>query len=275
MKSVFVQGVLNALETAGFKADAYAGASGSALPAMSAAMGRCNHVGVHYWQQVLSVRKQGFDMGETMLKVIAEWGGEPMNDNFFQPGTARVLIPASAVITEEAAAQTQSEGAKRLGRKLLIDIGRKDRTWIDQHLQFQLFDTHSPDETLKITRQNINDIVYASLRMLHTSKIPATINGKPYIDTSYTCVCPAMEMVEQGFSHVIAISTEPGQLYRDMLQLQPIPTIYQGVPVDIIQPEFDLATLGVDFTDSTDEGLLAVFQYGETRGRHFLKEFSV
>ena len=49
--------------------------------------------------------------------------------------------------------------------------------------------------------------------MLHAWDIPAWINEKPYIDASYTCLCPVIEMIDAGYKQVIAINNEPGIFY--------------------------------------------------------------
>ncbi len=100
--------------------------------------------------------------------------------------------------------------------------------------------------------------------------IPAWINEKPYIDASYTCMCPAIEMIDAGYKQVIAISNEPGIFYRDMFGKTVIRENYQGIDIHIIKPDIDLKEMGVDFTNATPEGLLAVYQHGQEKGKEFL-----
>ncbi len=53
LKAVFIQGVLNGLEAGGLRADAYAGASASAVPAACAAAGLCNAQGIGYTAKLI------------------------------------------------------------------------------------------------------------------------------------------------------------------------------------------------------------------------------
>lgn len=271
MKGIFIQGVLNAFETAGLRADAYAGASASALPAVSASAGLCNFVHYHYWQRVQQLLQQpGQDLSHVMYTVTREWNArdEPFKRELFQAGRPRLLIPANFVKSKSAAELTQSEKSRRLGRQLLIDIGRKDRTWVVRNLELHLFDTHSGQ--YRLTPDNLSDVAYASTRMIHWS-VPAWIDGQPYVDASYTCACPVAEMVALGYTEVIAISTETGNVYRDIFTDKIIPGELNGVPIHIIRPEYELKKAGVDFTACTAEGLVTAFQHGEAQGYTFLK----
>lgn len=270
MKGVFIQGVLNALETGGLYADAYAGASASALPAAGAVAKLCNFVGIDYWRKVQALLKQpGNDLSHVMRILSREWASpdEPFIRELFQPERARLIIPVNYVKDPKAATQTQSKGSRRLGRKLLLDIARKTRAWVDVNLELHLYDTHG--ETHRITPDNLMDAAYASLRMLHWT-VPAWIDGKPYVDASYTCACPVPEMVALGYSPVIAIWTEAGPLYRDIFGDQIVPDVMDGVPIHVIRPDMDLTEIGVDFTQCSDEGLGAAFRHGEEKGREFL-----
>lgn len=269
MKGVFVQGVLNAFEKHGVRAAAYAGASASALPAISAAAGLCHFVQYHYWQRVQSLLQEaGQDLSTVMYRVTHDWNSpdEPFKHALFQPNMPRVFIPANFV-QASAADLTQSDKSRRLGRQLLIDIGRKDRTWVESHLELHLFDTHSA--THRLTPENMAAVAYASTRMIQW-RVPAWIDGQPYVDASYTCAFPVAEMVALGYRQVIAISTEVGNAYRDIFADSLIPTLVNTVPVHIIRPEFDLKTIGVDFTTCSADGLIAAFQHGEAQGQAFL-----
>jgi predicted patatin/cPLA2 family phospholipase len=140
-------------------------------------------------------------------------------------------------------------------------------------LRAHLFDTAASDEEHLLTPGNIEEIIYASTRMLHAWTIPAWIAGRPFIDGCYTCACPAVEMARHGYREVIAIATEPGILYRDIFQSEPIPLVWQDVPIHIIRPTIDPAKLGADFTDVTDEGLVAGYEHGLEIGRMFVEEW--
>jgi hypothetical protein len=95
-------------------------------------------------------------------------------------------------------------------------FARGDRSWADSHLQAHLFDTAAYDEQHRLTSTNMDEVIYASTRMLHTWHIPAWVASRPYIDGYYTCACPAIEMAQRSYGETIAISNEPGVLYRDI-----------------------------------------------------------
>jgi hypothetical protein len=269
-KGVFVHGVLSALEAAGIRAAAYAAASASVFPSLSAAIGQANEIGLKYWRVALHTLEQpGNGMSDSVLQSIAS-SSHILRNAPFQPGMPRCIIATSAVITAEGAGQAQGDGARRLGRRLLLQAARGDRSWADQHLQAYLFDTAATDEEHRLTTGNIEEVMYASTRMLHAWAIPAWVAGRPFIDGCYTCACPAVEMAQYGYHEVIAIATEPGILYRDIFQREPIPSSWQGVPIHIIRPAIDPATMGADFTDVTAEGLVAGYEHGMEKGREFV-----
>lgn len=270
MKGVFVQGVLHALEADGLRADAYAGASASALPAVSAAAGLCQYVHIHYWQRVLRLLQEpGQDLSMVMRTVTREWDStdEPFKRELFRPDRPRLFIPANHVKTESAAATTQSDKSRRLGRLLLLDIARHDRTWVDENLELHLFDTQSGP--YQITPENLSDIAYASTRMIQW-RVPAWIEERPYVDASYTCACPAWEIAQLGFTEIITISTESDDAYRDIFADTALPDELNGIPIHIIRPDRELTEMGVDFTTCTDDGLVNAFQHGQEQGQAFL-----
>ncbi|BCL33769.1 hypothetical protein [Nostoc sp. MS1] len=270
-KGVFAHGVLSALESAGVRANAYSAASASVLPTAWATIGKAKELGVDYWLAGLRVLQQpNIGMSRVVLGGIAQFSPPP--ETLFAPDNPQYFVAASAVITQEAAIETQNEKAKRLGRRLLVSAGKKDRSWVKEHLRLDVFSTKSTGE-LYLHSQNFEQVAYASARMLHGWDIPAWIDGKPYIDASYTCLCPAMEMVEAGYQQVIAIANEPGTLYRDMFQVEAIPEVYKGVKIHIIQPDVDPKDLGVNFTDVTEEGLAAVYEHGWQKGKEFVKRW--
>jgi hypothetical protein len=273
MKGIFVQGVFNAFEQGGLRADAYAGASASTLPAISAAAKLCDFVGIHYWQRVLMLLHQPQnDLSNVMRMVTREWESpdEPFIRELFKPNTPRLFLPANYVKNPEAAAQTQHEGARRLGRQLLVSAARHDRTWVNENLELHLYDTQAEDGGYRVKPDNLADVSYASTRMIHW-QVPAWIEGQPYVDASYTCVCPIAEMVDYGYTEVLAISTEIGPLYRDIFTDQLIPDAIDGVPIHVVRPDVDLGTMGVDFTDCTEAGLVAAFEHGQAMGFAFLE----
>src|SRR6266702_8027509 len=255
-KGVFVHGVLSSLEAAGVRANAYAAASSSVFPSICAVIRQAGEVGLRYWRSALGTLEQpGNGMSEVVLASIAE-SGSTLFSLLFRPDAPRFFIATSAVKTIEGAEQTQGDGARRLGRRLLLQAARGDRSWADEHLRAHLFDSAASDVEHRLTIDNIKEVIYASTRMLHAWTIPAWIAGRPYIDGSYSCACPALDMARWGYREVIAIATEPGTLYRDIFQSEPIPSTWQGVPIHLIQPGIDPAKLGADFTEVSDEGLV-------------------
>jgi hypothetical protein len=274
-KGVFAHGVLSALEAAGIRAAAYAATSSSVFPSISAAIGQANEIALKYWRVALHTLEQpGSGMSESVLASIAA-SGHILRTYPFRPGIPRTIIATSAVITPEGAEATQGDGAKRLGRRLLIQAGRGDNNWAAQHLRPYLFDTAAADEQHRLTPENMDAVIYASTRMLHAWSIPAWVAGRPYIDGCYTCNCPALELAQLGYREIIAIATEPGPLYRDIFQSEAIPAAWNGVPIHIIRPQFDPATLGADYTDVTDEGLVAGYQHGLEVGRAFVERWKL
>jgi hypothetical protein len=271
-KGAFVHGVLNALEVAQIRADAYAAASSSVIPTAWAAINKVKELDVDYWFGGLQLLQQSdIGMSQVVLGGIANFS--PPKEKLFASETPAYFVATSAVITQEAQEETQSEKARRLGRKLLVSAARKDRSWVNEHLQTALFSTSSNHDNSYLDASNFDEVAYASCRMLHAWDIPAWIGDKPYIDASYTCMCPAVEMVEAGYTEVIAISNEPGILYRDMFLLEEIPSSYNGVKIHVIKPDVELKDLGVDFTNATEAGFVAVYRHGEEKGREFVKDF--
>jgi hypothetical protein len=275
LKGVFVHGVLSAFETAGgIRAHAYAGVSSSVLSTASAAVGRSAEIGVGYWLEALRALKQpGHSMSKVVLQSISEYG--PMlRSLLFKPGNPRFFIGASAV-SVEAAKQTQGMEAKRLGRRLLLSATRGERDWVDKHLTLHLFDSAAPDRDLRLTAENFDAVAYASTRMLHAWEIPAWVGKQAYVDGSYTCACPAVEMAQRGYNKVVAMATEPGPLYRDIFRTDPVPDQWGAVPIFVVRPDVDPQELGVNFTNATEDGLFAVYRHGEEKGREFLDQMSL
>jgi hypothetical protein len=192
--------------------------------------------------------------------------------NILRVRGARLFIAANLVRNAQAAAQTQGQNARRLGRQLLVQAARKYRAWVDDNLQLQLFDSQAKDGP-RLTPDNLSDVSFASTCMIHWA-VPAWVNGEPYVDASYTCVCPVNEMVAYGYTRVIAIATDPGSLYRDIFADQEIPSILRGVPIHIVRPDMDLKEIGVDYTTCTQHGLIAAFEHGIQKGNELLAEWS-
>jgi hypothetical protein len=269
-KGVFVHGVLHGLEAGGFRADAYGAASSSTLAAAFAAAGHVRQVDLGTWTRGEDiVRQSGAGMSDAVLAGIRDCAPR-LRELLFAPNAARFCIVASHVRTPEAAALTQGDGARRLGRRLLIEAARHDATWRDRHLEAHLFDTRATDGARRITPDNFEEVAYATTRMLHAWHIPAAIAGEPYIDASYTCQCPAVEMAGSGYDAVLAIGTEVGPLQHDIFGTGVLPSEYRSVPIVQICPKRDLKELGVDFNHATPDGLAQAFAEGVAAAGAFL-----
>lgn len=274
LHGVFIHGVLSAFEEAQFRADAYAAASSSVIPSAYAVLGQIEQLGgADHWKPDLSNSSgQSHGMSEIILASIARHGPR-LHLGLFDPAVPRFVVATSAVLTEGAARQTQGDGARRLGRKLLLATRHQDRSWADQHLALHLFGTLDSEKVLPLTTDNLDEVLYATTRMLHAWRIPASVAGRPYVDASYTCSCPAIELAELGYDSVIAIVPEPGTAYRDLFQSAPIPPSWQDVPIHIIQPDVSLSELGVEYLTATPDGLDAAFQYGQEKADRFLNGY--
>ncbi len=268
----FFQGVLNIFESANIRADVYAGTSGSVIPAAFAAIGQHKHHGLTYLKGLLKYKSFGMGMSGVFLESIQVW--EPLiREQVWQPGRPRLVVPVSAVKTPEAMDQTQGKASRRLGRNLLLAATCHDNSWGEAHLSLELFDTHSSDSDLRLTPENFNEVAYASSRMLHAWDVPAWIDHRPYIDSSYTCSCPALELAAMGYDEIIAISPECGAFYHDLFGTREIPLVWHDTPIHRIQPEVDLEECGVNYTQATEDGLLTAYCLGEENGIRFLSEW--
>jgi len=76
-------------------------------------------------------------------------------------------------VKAEAAAETQGDGARRLGKRLLIEAAKKNRSWVGANLAKRLFDTEAEDPALRLDRANLREVLYATTRMLHAWELPA------------------------------------------------------------------------------------------------------
>jgi hypothetical protein len=269
-KGVFVHGVLSAFEEAGLPVDAYAASSASVASTAFAVVGRASEIGVEYWvraRQVLDRPGQG--MSQVVMQCIDSYA-PVVRLAAFEPGRPRLLIAASEVVTQEAAALTQGGDARGLGRRLLVAAARGDHSWVDEHLARRMFDSHAPVGVLQLNSRNFEQVAYASTRMLHAWDIPAWIDGRPFVDASYTCLCPALELAELGYGEVAAVAAETGPLRPDLFGREPIPQHWGTTPIHVIRPLQDPREFGVDFATASDEGLIATYRQGEEQGRAFL-----
>ncbi len=271
-KAVFIQGVLASFEEAKMVADIYAASSSSAIPVAFAATGELgnfdgrDHIRKVYTRYI----ETNYNISEAIVEGI-QYYLPYLKAGLFRKNSARFAVVVSEVVPDEAREITQGDGARKLGQKLVISIRKKDSSWIDQNLKLRLFDTRPDSGDSKLTINNLHEVLYATTRMLHAWKVPAWIEGKPYVDASYTCTCPAVELARLGCQHVIAISPETGTIYRDFLQTVRMPEMVNGVPIEIIQPDINLSEIGVDYLKVTDDGLRVAYDLGKQKGIEFLQ----
>lgn len=265
-RGIFVQGVLNAFETRGIRADAYSACSSSVLIAAYAAFGKVKTLDLSLWKDGYRLSKEDADQSRAMLNSIQSLAPD-IKANLWEAGASRFLIAASRVKTAEAALLTQSGKAKRLGRELLLEAARRNPGWKNIHLELNMFDTaprgHS---TLPLTKENFDDAAYASTRMLQAWNIPATINGLPYIDGSYTTLCPAAFLSGLGYKKILCICTETGGIPTDFFAKELIPSRINDTRVHFIQPDSSLKDMGVDYLSMQDGGPEEVFYHGYQKG---------
>lgn len=272
-KGAFAHGVLTGLERGKVVADAYAAASSSVIPASWAAIGQADKLGVDYWLAGLAALQQpAANMSKVVQRGIRIFS-KHLSQQLYQPQTPTLYIATNAVINSTAAVQTQSHLAQELGKSLLRASVNKDRSWVDANLRFTLFSTQEGTSAYLITPNNFPAVAYASSRIMHAWELPAWIDGLPYVDAAYTCLCPAMAMVKAGYQQTIAIANEPGMMYQDMFHIDPVPTHSHNPPIHIIRPDVHLKELGVDFTRATPDGLIAVYQHGLAKGSEFARQW--
>lgn len=267
-RGAFVHGVLTAFEEEGFRADTYAGVSSSALAAASAAVGQASTVGIDHWLGLLETRaRHGGDMSPVLLESI-EAVVPGIVDDLCAPGAVRFITVACAV-SDAAAVEAQGDGARRLGRRLLVAAARGDRDWVRANLEAVLFDS-AGEAGPALKAKNLAAAIYASTRMMHAWSIPAFVDGAPFVDGSYLLACPGVEMAELGHDRVIAIGTQPGPIPLDLVGDRTLPEEANGVRMEIIVPDLDPAALGIDVTNAESDALRAYYEHGREKGRAFL-----
>jgi hypothetical protein len=275
-KGVFVHGVLAGLSELEFQVDTYAASSSTGAAAAYAAVGDLPSLrGPEHWKRMYTgYVASNYDVSKAVIEAIPEYT-ERLLGALFEQNARRLAIAVSAVITKEAEELTQGPGARRLGQQLVLATRKRDRSWADKNLQTRLFESGNPSAEFKLTAKNMNEVFYATTRMLHAWKTPAWIDGQPYIDASYTCMCPALELAEMGCTEIVAVSPEVGPLYRDLFQSAEIPSKYLDAQIYLIRPKRDLAELGVDYMKVTDEGLNVAYELGIEAGKEFIKSGAI
>ena len=267
-RGAFVHGVLSAFEERGFRADTYAAVSSSVLPAAGAALGRTSTVGIDHWLGLLETRaKSGGDMSPVLRESIdALVPG--ITGPLFGPGASRFMLVACAV-ADAAAEETQGDGARRLGRRLLVAAGRGDRQWVGDNLKVVLFDS-AGDHGLPLTSENLPAAIYASTRMLHAWSVPAFVDGAPFVDGSYLLACPAVEMAALGHRRIIAVGTQPGPVPLDLIGDRMVPDEAEGITIETVVPDRDPAETGVEATSAEPAALADLYDHGRKKGNDFL-----
>jgi predicted patatin/cPLA2 family phospholipase len=271
-KGVFVHGVLVAFAEAGLKAHLYGAASSTAIVAAYAATGQLGMLrgSAHWKEEHARYVQNDYDMSKTILESLPE-ATATLSVKLFKSDSAAYAVAVSAVITKEAQELTQGPQARRLGKQLVISTRKRDKSWAEKNLELRLYETGSEDVQYRLTPENLPEVLYATTRILHAWKTPAWIEGFPYIDASYLCQCPAVELAQRGCDKVIAISPEAGQVYRDFFQTEKLPSSYGKIPILIVQPLLNLAEIGVDYINVTEEGLEKAYELGLRAGTEFLQ----
>ncbi|MCH7965463.1 MAG: hypothetical protein IH852_16150 [Bacteroidetes bacterium] len=270
LKGIFCQGVLTAFEEAAIKADAYASSSSSTVPTSYAAFGEIRNQNKSSWADSDDILRQpGKSMSNVILDGLEMFSGKVI-DRIRSGDISRLMIVCSYVNNDAAANETQSSSAVTLGRKLIVQGVKNISEWKDQNLELHVFDTKSNNKELILTADNYREVAYATTRMLHTWHIPATINYKPYIDGSYTCLIPIEPLADRGYQNIIAIATEPDEVTKDFFSGVPIGSKWNNSNIYWIKPEINLKELGVDFTKASKEGVEKVCEYGIEKGEEFI-----
>ncbi|MEJ2104147.1 MAG: hypothetical protein P8X47_06155 [Ignavibacteriaceae bacterium] len=268
-KGVFVHGVLSLFENENFLAEVYAACSSSALVAASASIKKISTISISIWNEGNEIAKiPGNSMSNAQLLGIEKL--LPALESGLFNSARRFLVSTSFVKNKEAAVETQSEKSRRLGQKLLIEAARKITTWRDNNLEHHLFDTFKDNRTRLITRENLKDVLYATTRMMHAWHIPAYINGEPYIDGSYTSICPVIPTAELRYKRIICVTTEQDKTKFDFFSDKYIPERLDDTEITFIKPDYNLAEIGVDFTKVLVTGLEKAFQHGVEKAKDFL-----
>lgn len=268
-KNVFTQGVLKAFEERNIRADAYAACSSSALIAAFAAFEKVGTLDLTFWKEGFEIsQKEGNTQSQAMLYSIGQTASE-IKKNLWSRFSSRLLIATSFVKSVEASSMTQTEQAKRLGQKLVMDSLRRRPEWKDQHLELRVFDTRPVANTKPLTDRNFEEVAYATTRVLHAWDVPAFIEGEPYIDGCYTCISPVLPLAGLGYEKIICITNEHDKTYLDLFSSMAIPDKVGNSVVDFIKPEENLKDLGVDYFSFTGDGLDRAYRQGYKRGMEF------
>jgi hypothetical protein len=187
----------------------------------------------------------------------------------FASDAPRFIIAVSEVVDSEAARATQGPLASRLGREQLLMMARGDDSWAASALRAVVFDTGADSDATTdagthrlLTRERFRDASYASTRMLHAWRLPASVDGTPFIDASYTDGFPVRAVMTEHVRTIVAIATSHGLPYTNLYRTAAIGSAAGGVRIEHIAPRVDLKELGVDYTTASREGLTNAYEHG-------------
>lgn len=269
-KGVFTHGVLAAFEKSKFTPMVIGCSSSSTASGCFFVAKEVQNIGVDYWKDVVTMRNEGISMSEITNESIKKYGDLFKGVILKSENAPYLSIATSHVINEEAAEKTQTEAAKRFGRKLLLSAMKKDRTWVDNNLSTVYFSNKFLKNNKALTNENFEEVLYATTRMLHEWDEPAWIDGQPYIDASYTCSCMVEEMQRINCDLIIAIGTEPNGLFTDLFMKN---SVEENKKIKMILPDYNLKTVGVDFTQATIEGIDIAYEHGYEKGLEFITRY--
>lgn len=272
-RGAFSHGVLAAFEGAGLRAQIYAAASSTVVPAAYAAAGGVGRLaGPDYWINEWRVYQQTGSMSRSFkqgLEKYSPW----LKQELFRPEAARIIIPTNRVVGEGAAERSQGVGFLRLGRELLLMIRQADPSWANQNLELVYFDSRGNESHRELNPNNLETVCYASSRYLHSGwDQPAWIDGEPYVDAVYTAGIPIRPLLKENLSEVVVIHHEPGWPHLDFFRAEPLPTGYSGTNLYVLGPEGQLAEIDVEVMRASEEGLAKAFELGYARGESWLEK---
>lgn len=269
-KSAFTHGVLTAFEENNLTASVYTACSSSTLITAFATFKEIGKLDLTLWKNGYKISQEdNGDQSQAMLRTIQKLSPEII-DNLWKPSSSRLLITTSCVKTDAAVAVTQSDSAKRLGQMLLINALRHKSDWKDENLELVLFDTHSDSRTKLLTKDNFNDVAYATTRMLHAWKVPASVDNQAYIDGSYTSHCPIGFLATLKPKRIVCICTEQEKQFFNIFGNEEVPSQMDGICIDFIKPDFELKEVGLDFYSIADYGLENGYELGYKKGLSYI-----
>ncbi len=270
LKGVYGQGILSAFEEAGLNVGAYGCASSSVISAGLAGVKKSRSLGLEYWHYAAQ-ESRGKNMSKVVKTSIAKYFGL-LTSGLFREGAPRFLIATSLVNNDAAAEITQSSKARNCGRRLLIDLNRGNSAWVDENLTKVLFDSEGKLGP-RLTADNLADVAYASTRMLHAWEDPAQVDGKPYVDASYTCSCPALELGDLGYKILVVIDVETGPTYTSLTKKTKVePDKIAGSFCLQVKPKYDPADVGVNYLSASSDGIERVYSDAFKQGLEVAKQ---